>query len=83
MLFSIPSIITPVIVQQLSHDFPVVMDALVALEITELDVIFKEIDINSTVAPCMSYMRRKHTVIFFNTTTDAWGYFSTKDTSRP
>lgn len=40
------SIIAPVIVQQLFHDFPVTLNSFVALEIAELDMILEEIDLD-------------------------------------
>jgi hypothetical protein len=40
------SIIAPVLVEQLLHDFPVIMHAFIAGEVAELDVIVEEIDLD-------------------------------------
>jgi hypothetical protein len=42
------SIIAPVLVEQALHDLPIIMHAFIAREITELDVIFKKINLNAT-----------------------------------
>jgi hypothetical protein len=43
---TLPSIVAPVLVQQLLHERPVVMDAFITGEIAELDMVVEEIDLD-------------------------------------